>query len=137
VRRLVSGCALVLLLALPASASRSPVEWNLHIWRRLRDEHKESPDHVRDRHVRQLIPVLPQSGRIGLAFSGPIDDKERVQTRYLLQYSLAPRVLVESTDHPFVIVAGAGSARAFANDPRHALVRSLDEGLSVFRRLDK
>jgi hypothetical protein len=135
--RLMAGCAVLLLLALPASDSLAPLQWNVHLWRRLRNEHKIPPDVSRDAHASQLVAYLPPSGAIGLVHSGPGTPQDRAQVHFLLQYSLAPRRLVESPDARFVIVVGEGSTRSPLLDAaRFELVRSFGDGLSVFRRVD-
>jgi hypothetical protein len=135
--RRIAGCAVLLLLALPIWDSLASLRWNVHVWRRLRNEHKVAPDDWRDAYNSKLVAYLPASGPIGLVHSGPGTPKGRARNHYLLQYSLAPRRLVESSDVRFVIVVGEGSERSSLRDDSHfELVRAFDEGLTVFRRID-
>jgi len=129
---------LLSLLALPASDSLPSLRWNLHLWNRLRKEHRIQPDAGRDAHYGTLVTYLPVGGPIGLMHSGRGTPEDRARTHYLLQYALAPRRLVESTDYRFVIVAGDTSADSpLRDDPHFELIASFGDDLSVFRRIDR
>ena len=84
-------------------ASLSTVEWELHVWNRLRSAHRTSPDEDLDRSYQALGAALPVSGRVGFHFSGPPDDGH---TFFRLRYALAPRQLMRSADYEFVIETG-------------------------------
>lgn len=108
----------------------------MHWWRRLRNEHKVAPDLVRDAHYRQLLAYLPVDGTVGLVHTGSSSPIDRARTHYWLQYSLAPRLLEESTDKAFVIVSGTPSTGSpVRDDPTFELMRSFDDELSVYRRV--
>lgn len=135
-RRTFAGCALVLALTFPILDSWRSAEPVVRLWRRLRNEHKSAPDLVRDAEYRQLLAYLPVGGAVGLTHTGPGTPVDRAMTRYWLQYSLAPRLLEESTDKAFVIVSGTPSTGSLLrDDPAFELMRSFNDELSVYRRV--
>jgi hypothetical protein len=135
-RRTLAGCALVFALALPGLDSWRSAQLHMHLWLRLHNEHKVPPDLVRDREYRQLLAYLPVGGTVGLMHTGSGTAIDRARTHYWLQYSLAPRLLVESTDRSFVIVSGSPSTGSpLREDPAFELMRSFGDELSVYRRV--
>lgn len=135
-RRTLAGCALVLALTLPVLDSWRSAELHVRWWRRLRNEHKSAPDIVRDAEYRQLLAYLPVGGTVGLTYTGPGTPVDRAMTHYWLQYSLAPRLLEESTDKAFVIVSGTPSTGSpLRDDPAFELMRSFHDELSLYRRV--
>jgi hypothetical protein len=108
------------------------------LWLRLHNEHKVPPDLVRDAEYRQLLAYLPAGGTFGLLHTGSGTAIDRARTHYWLQYSLAPRFLVESTDRGFVIVSGSPSTRSpLRDDPAFELMQSFGDELSVYRRVTR
>ena len=109
------------------------MQWNLHIWQRLRAANRISPDIERDEYYRGLVPYLPVQGPIGLQNIGPPDDG---RLRFRLQYALAPRRIVPSALLEFTIERGpAASAASLAWDPAFALVTDRGDDLRLFRRI--
>lgn len=127
--------AVVLLLSLPASDMVPIAQWNLHTWGRLQERRRDAPDTGQDRLNRELTPFLPAAGPIGfLNVSG--GDATRAQ--FFLQYSLAPRTLVASTDQEFVIEFGVPAGTVgLSGDARFGLVKSFAVDLRVFRRVSR
>jgi hypothetical protein len=135
-RRALAGCALLLALTLPLRDSWRSVQVHVRWWLRLHNEHKVPPDLVRDAQYRQLLAYLPVGGTIGLTYTGAGTPIDRARTHYWLQYSLAPRLLEESIDRSFVIVAGSPSTGStLRDDPAFELLRAFDDELSVYRRV--
>ena len=99
-RRLAA--VLLLLLIVPASDALPLVRWNLHVWGRLRRENRVAPDHDLDVEYRRLTAHLPPRGVVGL-LGGGATQAEASRFHYFLQYALAPRVVVLTTDAEFVI----------------------------------
>lgn len=122
-----------LLLVLPASAILPMTRWNLHVWQRLHTARRESPDIGLDRVHRALAFHLPARGVVGFQHVG---DPDQRRLFFRLQYSLAPRKIVTSTDQEFVIEAGPPAASgSLSRNPRFVLVVALDDELRLFRRL--
>ena len=114
-------------------ASLPDVEWEVHVWNRLRSEHRASPDDALDRAYTALGAELPVSGLVGFHFMGP-PDKDR--TLYRLQYALAPRRLVASVDYEFVIEVGpAQNGESLTHQPRFVTVASPDDRVRVLRQM--
>lgn len=88
-----------------------------------------------DKHVAEIAPTLPPFGVVGYWNDSDGSPAEQ-QEYYLLQYALAPRVVVKSLAQPFVVatVHGAQSRPPGAN---LELVRDFGTGLKVFRTKSK
>ena len=88
-----------------------------------------------DKHVAEIVPTLPPYGVIG--YSNDNESPQAAQQEYyLLQYALAPRVIVKNLDHPFVIE----TVHKVQTQPPGAnleLVRDFETGLKVFRKKTK
>ena len=108
---------------------------NVAEWQLRRKAGRVSPDTAQyDQYVGLRI-LLPQSGPIGFR---SVEDGDRSRRLFFLQYSLAPRLVVDSSATDFVIesgpASGAGSLSADANFELRAIV---DDELRVFRRVSR
>ena len=122
-------------MCLPAWDSVPIVRRNLHVWGRLRQLARQSPDTGQDLENSALAPFLPPAGPVGFVSVSPADPK---RTWFFLQYSLAPRTLVPSIDQEFVIEHGVPTgATGLGRDPRFALVKAFGDDLRVFRRVSR
>ena len=131
--RVVACFLAALLLILPAWSTLPIAQLNLHRWQRLRNAARIAPDSDFDKACRQLRSFVPQSGPIGYRNAGPNDDHRLL---YFLQYSLAPRLIVESSEFEFVIEAGPeGSATSLAHDARFQIVPEPAWPVRLFRRV--
>ena len=122
-------------LIVPAVSSFPLTKWNLHVWQRLRSAKREAPQTATDRYFRTVLPYVPASGEIGLVQIGPTRAEDAVRVHYVLQYALAPRLLVLSPDREFVLAYGPTSLNAFPDDETFQLVRVFGDGLRLFRRV--
>lgn len=137
-RRRLAGGIVLLLLALPAAGSLPLVQWNLHVWRRLRTAGRVAPDHARDLEYRRLVAHLPPSGTIGLLRTAAGDPEEATRLLYSLQYALAPRTIAFTTDADFVIaIAWPSPDTVLLPTDSFAIVTALDSGLQVYRRIPR
>jgi hypothetical protein len=131
--RVVLGFLAALLLILPAWSTLPITQLNLNRWQRLRNAGRIAPDSDFDKAFRQLRSFIPQSGLIGYRNAGPADDHRLL---YFLQYSLAPRLIVESSEFEFVIEGGpVGSATSLTHDARFQIVAEPFEQLRIFRKV--
>jgi hypothetical protein len=125
-------------LSWPAAAAYRDTVRAAHAWAQLRHAHRDAADSVDDATNRALISYLPRDGVIGFSVASvsAMSPADRLRVEQFLQYSLAPRVLVLSTDQTFVIEYVTPDARvSLADDPAFALVASSDDRLRLFRRL--
>lgn len=125
------------LLAVPASQAAGRTLWNLHLWQRLRTEAREAPQGALDRYLRRLEPALPASGRIGLVQTGSPSPADATRTHYLLQYALAPRLIVPDACCEFLIEYGPAAPSPAQMDRAYALVASAGPDLRLFRRMPR
>ena len=90
-----------------------------------------------DAELQTLGRVLPRAGPIAyLEHSTRSADADVIQTFYVAQYALAPRVLVRNMKPPFLIVIRDHAAQ---NDPRlngYRLFDSVPAGHRVFIRVE-
>jgi hypothetical protein len=120
-------------LILPVTESWSTTEINLKRWQRLQTAGRVAPDRGQDDAHRQLLVALPASGRIGFRNVGSGDSGRLL---FFLQYSLAPRLIVEPGEHEFVIETGpATSPASLTRDSRFSQTASPNEDLRLFRRV--
>jgi hypothetical protein len=88
-----------------------------------------------DSELQTLAPILPRAGTIAyLEHSTRPADADVVQTFYVAQYALAPRVLVRNMKPPFLIVLRDHAAQ---DDPRlngYRLFDGVPGGHRVFIR---
>jgi hypothetical protein len=132
--RRLAGTLVSLLLLYPAADSVRLIRWNMHLWQRLQ-WHKEAPQATFDRYLRAVEAYIPANGTIGLVVVG-LPPHEAVRIRYFLQYALAPRQIVPSSDSAFVIVYGLVSDESpFFDAAAYQLVKAVGEELRVFRRV--
>jgi hypothetical protein len=132
--RRLAGALVSLFLLYPAADSVRLIRWNIHLWQRLHWR-EEAPQATFDRYLRAVEAYVPASGRIGLVLVG-LPQHEAVRVRYFLQYALAPRQIVPSSDPAFVIVYGPASGESPLFDrAAFQLVKVLGDDLRVFRRL--
>lgn len=133
--RVVCSWLAAALVLVPLLASRPSLEWNLHVWKRLRDSHRSSPDDDLDRSFAELAAWLPPSGVVSVRF---MQRQDAERTFFRLQYALAPRQLVRSRslDEPLIIEVGpASAATSLTHDARYLMVGENDE-LRVLRRVE-
>jgi hypothetical protein len=88
-----------------------------------------------DKHVAEIVPTLPPSGVVGY-WNDQDGTQAEQQEYYLLQYALAPRVVVKSLAQQFV-VATVHSAQSRVPGANLELVRDFETGLKVFRQKTK
>ena len=88
-----------------------------------------------DRHVAEIVPALPPSGVVGY-WNDQDGSPAEQQEYYLLQYALAPRVVVKSLAQQF-IVATVHSAESRVPGANLELVRDSGTGLKVYRKKTK
>lgn len=90
-----------------------------------------------DAELQTLGRILPRAGPIAyLEHATRPADADMIQTFYVAQYALAPRVLVRNMKPPFLIVIRDHAAR---NDPRlngYRLFDSVPAGDRVFVRAE-
>jgi hypothetical protein len=132
-RHAVAACA-VLMLSLPASDLVRTGQSNLRISSSLRQLGRYPPDTSRDLANRELTRFLPPTGQVGFL---NVSGRDATQTWFFLQYSLAPRTLVPSIDHEFVIEFGAREAAGLSGDTRFRFVKAFANDLRVFRRVSQ
>ena len=108
------------------------LEWHVHGWRRLRNEHKSPLTSCVTRIVSRLVAYLPSVARWG-SYTGPGTPLDRTQVHYLLQDPRSRLVFSWSRRTAFVVVARHALAHLFGTT-RFRAVRSFDDGLSVYRR---
>jgi hypothetical protein len=131
--RTISAALCGLLLLVPASAALSKTRWNVHLWQRLRAAHRVSPDTGLDQSYRRLALYLPSQGVVGFQVVGVPDDRSH---EFRLQYALAPRRIVRSTQTEFVIECGpAGSVGSLGSNPQFVLVSAPGDDVRLFRRV--
>ena len=124
---LVAGA---LLLSVPASLPK--LEWNVHVWKRLRAANRTSPDADSDRRLSQLKAVLPGDDVVGFHFAGPGDNG---RTFLRLRYALSPLRLRQSIEPEVVVESGpVAEADSLAHDEHFTLIHQVDD-LRVFRRV--
>jgi hypothetical protein len=136
--RSTAAAVVLLLLLLPASDLLPLTRWNWHLWTRLREAGRETPDSGVDRFNQQLAMYMPMHGAIGFVSTDPPQSPDVSRVYGFLQYSLAPRLLVRSSDFPLVILYSPGSADpALLHDPQFTLVATPGNGLFVLRRIGR
>lgn len=136
--RRVVAAVFALLLATSAYGAVAPVRWNLHLWQRLRTAHREAPQTSIDTFFRTVTPYIPAQGTLCLLQTASARRDEVARIHYALQYALAPRLIVLSTDCEFVILYGpTSSASSIATDPSFHLVQVFADDLRLFRRLNR
>jgi hypothetical protein len=126
------------MLLWPAATVYHDTAWAMHVWTRLRQTHRAAPDSADDATNRALIPYLPREGPIGFSVAsvGARPSADQLRIEQFLQYSLAPRLLVLSTNQAFVLEYVAPDASvSLAHDPTFALVASSGDRLRLFRRV--
>ena len=125
----------MLLLSLPASDLLRTMQLNLHTWSRLRQQERYAPDTSEDLANRELARFLPPKGQVGFL---NVSGGDATRTWFFLQYSLAPRTLVPSIDHEFVIEYGGPRGTAgLSGDARFGLVKAFANNVRVFRRVSQ
>lgn len=130
----MAAAAVLLLLFLPASDLLPLTRWHWHLWAKLRSAGWDAPDTGLDRFNHGLIRYLPAHGEVCFTSSDPPQSPDVSRVYGFLQYSLAPRQLVRSTDCHVVILYDPGSADPpLAHDPRFTLVDAPGNGLFVLR----
>ena len=109
--------------------------------------HRTRPDLVseQDRAYRELIPWLPERGRIGYRPTEDWPSADAIRRFYLAEYALTPRVIVIGTAPEFVIAhpgppidVDKGVVISPARDPQLAgfvLYEAAESGLRIFRRV--
>jgi hypothetical protein len=108
---------------------------NMHLWSRLREKHREAPDTGWDRYYRQMVPYLPERGRVGLVQVAVAGTTARARENYFLQYALAPHLVMPGSDEEFVIAYGPPAAAGSLLDPaKFSLVRSFYDDFALYRR---
>lgn len=118
----------------PIAASFPKIEWNLHVWGRLRQAHRGSPDTGLDEAFAKLRAVLPPGDVVGFHFAGPRDNGRLF---YRLRYALSPVRLRPASDTEFVIESGpATDVGSLAHDPHYTQIHEEDD-LRVFRRVSQ
>jgi hypothetical protein len=128
----IASSVLAILLATCAATSLSTIQWNLHLWQRLRSAGRESPQTSVDKYYRQLISFLPPAGLVCLVQLEPARNDPQASQ---IQYALAPRMIVSSDDCDFIVVAGrADKADALAAGKSLFVVHRFDEQLHLFKR---
>lgn len=131
----LAGALVSLLLLYPAADSVQLTRWNIHLWQRLRS-HREAPQASFDRYLRAVAAYVPENGTVGLVLAGPPQHDGEVRIRYLLQYALAPRQIVSSSDCTFVIVFGPVSGETpIVDGAAFQLIKAVGDDLRVFRRV--
>lgn len=111
------------------------LEWNVHVWNRLRAANRTSPDDDLDRSFAGLRTSLPARDVIGFHFSGAPDNGRML---YRLRYSLAPLRIHASIEPEFVVEAGpASEAGSLTHNRAFLLVRDTGDDLRVMRRAGK
>ena len=132
--------AAIVLAALlwPASSVLSLTEWHWHLRGRLRQAGRTALDDERDAFNRRLLPFLPVRGRVGFVSTVSTDRPDFASTYGFLQYSLAPRQLVRSSDHPIVILHSPdGEDAPLLRDPQFHVIASPGNGLFVLRNITR
>jgi hypothetical protein len=93
---------------------------------------------------RDLIGSLPSRGTIGFLAPTELGATEATASYYLAQYALTPRVVIVGTDAEFVIAIpesapqGDDAPGTMSPDPRlprFTLVRTLGNGIRIYRRV--
>jgi hypothetical protein len=134
--RRLAGTLVSLILAYPASGSVPLTRWNIHLWQRLRSAHQEAPQASFDRYLRTVQAYVPAHGQVGLVLAGPPDREDAFNILFRLQYALAPRQIVSSSDCEFVIVYGPLSVETpIADAAAFQLIKAVGDDLRVFRRV--
>jgi len=92
-----------------------------------------------DTLVREIAPALPPTGVVGYwsDIDGTPQAEQQVQLEYsLVQYAMAPRVIVRSLDPEYVIVHAHPESSLPKSGMRANLemVRDFGTGLKVFRK---
>lgn len=133
--RLLAGLLLLGLLALPAVASARHIRWNVHLWHRLRQAHREAPQTALDESVRRIGMYLPGHGEVGLVQTGAPSLEASSRTLYQVQYALAPRLVRPSACCEFVIVWGPAMPPLPADAGHYAQIADVDGEIRLFRRV--
>lgn len=128
-----AGTFLPLLLLLPVFGSATALGVPLQNLRALQQAQREPRDTELDRYCRTLVPHLPPRGVIGFSYVDPPNLSAFGKTLYFLQYALAPRQIVATTDAEMVISMDQGRC-PLLQDPRFAMVGDLGDGLRLFVR---
>jgi hypothetical protein len=124
------------LLALPAWDCLAPIRINASRVQRLRERHRDAPDTGWDHHYAELVPYLPETGRIGLVQAAPMGTRAEQREYYFLQYALAPRLIVPGAAAEYVIACAPRAALPGLLDlSRFALVRAVDDEFGLYRRI--
>jgi hypothetical protein len=132
--RVILSWLVAALVFVPLRASLPSLEWNLHLWQRLRAAHRTSPDDDWDRSLAALASGLPPRGLVGFQFAGPPDNG---RTFSRVQYALAPRQLVRSLQPTFVIEAGpASNGTSLTHRPGYVVVAQNDDDIRLLRRVN-
>ncbi len=124
------------LLALPGWDCLAPTRINASRVQRLRERHREAPDTGWDHHYAQLVPYLPETGRIGLVQAAPMGTPAEQREYFFIQYALAPRLVVPGAAEEFVIASAPRAALPGLLDlSRFTLVRAVDDEFGLYRRV--
>lgn len=134
VRRVLQSLVCAALLV-PAADSIPSLRWNLHVWQRLRGANRDAPQTATDQYFRSMAAWLPARGEIGLVQAPPATSEDAVRTHYLLQYALAPRLIVKTHDRDVVLVYGPRTV--LPDEARFELVRSFGDELRLYRRVTR
>lgn len=109
------------------------LEWNVHLWNRLRAAQRTSPDDALDRGFAELRTSLPVRDVIGFRFSAAPDNGRQL---YRLRYALAPLRIHASMEPEFIVEAGPASAEgSLTHDPKFAIIQERGDDLRVMRRV--
>lgn len=134
--RRVLTIVVVPLLLLSAWDSLPRLRDNARLWSRLRERQRQPPDVVWDQFYRQLVPYLPDTGRVGLVQVAVAGTPVRERQYYFLQYALAPRLIVPGASEEFVIAYGPPAAAASILDlTKFSLVRAFHDDFALYRRI--
>ncbi len=92
-----------------------------------------------DKHVVEVLPVLPPSGVVGYwsdLEGNPAAQQTVLQEYYLTQYALVPRVVVRGLGQD-VVITHAHSAESRLPGANLELAQDFKDGLKVFRKKTK
>ena len=133
--RLVVAWLVPFALLIPVYATVPRTEWAGRIWWRVAKGDRIRLGDGKDQAIRTLVPFLPQSGDIGFSNAGgdPTDE-----SRFRVQYGLAPRRVLNSTTPEFVVETGSAERPApLSHSADFALVFAHDTDLRLYRRIQR
>lgn len=115
---------------------------NLILFSKAAEFHRKqpAPDSITiyEKRFTELERILPAHGVVGYVTELPSDiilsDADASAEYYIAQYSLAPLILDNTKDHPFVIGNFHGPHKIEAD---LVLMRDLGNGIMLFRRKEK